>query len=71
LETFSPADYRYWKEQGWLDEGAWYFTDHARGGFLKSIYPRFVAWLMGRGIDRQIAKLGGPESEGESGDGSG
>jgi hypothetical protein len=58
MEPYSPADYAYWKERGWLEPGASYFTDHARGAFLKSIYPRFVAWMMGRAMDRRIAKPG-------------
>lgn len=57
METYSPTDYAYWKERGWLDPKTRYFTDHARVGFLKSIYPRCIAWVMGRAMDRQAAKL--------------
>jgi len=56
LERFSPTDYAYWSGQGWLEPGRSYFTGHARGGFIKSIYPRLVAWIMGRSIDRGLAK---------------
>ena len=56
LEQFSPTDYAYWKAQGWLEPATCFFTDHARVGFLKSIYPRCVAWMMGRSIDHELAK---------------
>jgi multimeric flavodoxin WrbA len=68
MEPYSPADYAYWKERGWLGPNARYFTDHARLGVLKSIYPRFIAWVMGRAIDRQLAKLDAPGERSEGGD---
>ncbi len=61
LERFSPTDYAYWNGQGWLDPRSRYFTQHARVGFFKSIYPRFVAWIIGRSIDRGLAKQPAPE----------
>lgn len=57
MEAFSPLDYAYWKDRGWLEPRARYFTRHARVGLIKSLYPRALAWLMGRAIGRQIAKL--------------
>lgn len=57
MEDFSPADYAYWSERGWLEPGARYFTEHARAGLLKSLYPRALAWFVGRAMDRRIAKL--------------
>lgn len=58
MEVFSPADYAYWEEQGWLSPGARYFTTHARAGLMKSIFPRFAAWMMGRGLDRATRREG-------------
>jgi len=68
MEAFSPTDYAYSKERGWPAPDARYFTDHARVGFLKSVYPRFVAWLMGRAMDRQAAGRGDSEEQDENGD---
>ena len=56
MEKFSPTDYAYWKSRGWLEPSTPYFTEHARVGVLKSIYPRCVAWMMGKSIDRELAK---------------
>jgi multimeric flavodoxin WrbA len=58
LEDRSPVDYRHWKDRGWLEPGARYFTENARVGFLKSIYPRFVAWMMSKALDRSDRKNG-------------
>lgn len=55
MEQFSPTDYTYWKKQGWLEKGISYFTPHAEGNILKSLYPRFPAWMLGRNIDKQNA----------------
>ena len=67
MESFSPADYAYWKERGWLEPGARYFTAHAKWSFLKSLYPRFVGWMLGRGVDKRISewRASGKESGGE------
>ena len=51
MKEYSPVDHAYWEAQGWLDPGARYFTKHARVGFVKSVYPRFVAWMLGRQMD--------------------
>jgi multimeric flavodoxin WrbA len=61
MEDCSPTDYAYWKSQGWLDPGARYFTGHARVGLLKSVYPRLVARMMGRAIDRELSRQPGSE----------
>lgn len=61
MERYSPADYAYWKRKGWLEPGARYFTGHARAGLMKSVYPRLVAWFMGRAMDREFARLEGPQ----------
>ena len=52
MKPYSPADYQYWKERGWLEPGTRYFSENARAGILKSLYPRFVAWLLGRSMDK-------------------
>jgi len=65
LEAYSRTDYAYWAAKGWLDPAAAYFTTHVRGNPLKSIYPRFAAWMLGRSIDRNLARLGGTVAEGE------
>jgi multimeric flavodoxin WrbA len=57
MEAYAPTDYEYWRARGWLDRDARYFTDHARVSTVRSLYPRFLAWLMARGMDRQLAKL--------------
>jgi multimeric flavodoxin WrbA len=56
MEEYSPADYAYWKGKGWLEPGVRYFTEDARAGLLKSLYPRFVAWMMGRALDKQVPR---------------
>jgi multimeric flavodoxin WrbA len=67
MEAYSPTDYAYWRDHGWLAPEARYFTEHARVGFFKSLYPRFVAWVMGRAMDREIARLRRAEEESEEG----
>jgi multimeric flavodoxin WrbA len=54
MEPFSPTDYDYWKRMGWLEPGTRYFTPRVKTNALLSLYPRLVAWLMGRAIDRQL-----------------
>ena len=62
MEKYSPADYSHWKREGWLEPDARYFTEHARPGFFKTLYARFIAWLMARSMDREIAKLDSPDA---------
>jgi len=64
MEKYSPADYAYWKEKGWLDPKTRYFTAQARPGFVKSLYPRFVAWMMGRAMDKRISAADDPAEQG-------
>jgi len=54
MEICSPADYEYWRGQGWLEPEVRYFMDHARVGVLKGLYARLVAWMMGRSMDRRL-----------------
>lgn len=57
MERYSPADYAYWKENGWLEQGTRWFTEDARAGIVKSLYPRLIAWIMGRSMDREFARI--------------
>ena len=56
LETMSPTDYRYWKEQGWLDGDATYFHDNVRGNLVKDWVARAAGWMTGKQIDRALAE---------------
>ncbi|MGD9147773.1 MAG: hypothetical protein PVI80_19565, partial [Anaerolineae bacterium] len=55
LETMSPTDHRYWKEQGWLDRKAAYFHANVRGSVVKDWIARGAGWMTGRQIDRTLA----------------
>ena len=57
METMSPFDYAYWREKGWLADGCAYFTEHAKVSLFKRLIADFIAWNMGRGMDRQLTKL--------------
>lgn len=67
MKPFAPVDHAYWQEQGWLASGARYFTEHARTGVLKSLYPRLAAWCMGRVIDKELAKSENTRKGGDTG----
>jgi multimeric flavodoxin WrbA len=56
LEEMSPTDYRHWNERGWLDVRTPYFHDNARGNLAMDLVARFIGWMMGRQIDRAMAK---------------
>lgn len=56
MEPFLPTDYAYWKGRGWLEPGTRYFTPHANGHLFTSLFPRFMAWTLGRSVDKGIAK---------------
>jgi multimeric flavodoxin WrbA len=55
LETLSPKDYEYWKEQGWLEPETVYFHDHIRANWLYDRATRAMGWLTGRQIDKALA----------------
>jgi multimeric flavodoxin WrbA len=57
MERYSPADYSYWKERGWLEPGTRYFTKDARVGLLRSLYGRAIGWFVGRMIDREFSRM--------------
>jgi multimeric flavodoxin WrbA len=50
-EAFLPTDHAYWKERGWLDRRASYFTGHVRGNLLFVGGARIMARMMGRKMD--------------------
>jgi multimeric flavodoxin WrbA len=56
LETMSPTDYQYWKEQGWLEPDTVYFHDNVRANWLFDRATRVVGWMTGRQIDRAVAE---------------
>jgi hypothetical protein len=56
LETMSPTDYAYWKEQGWLNGEATYFYDNVRGNPLKDWVARAAGWMTGKQIDRALGE---------------
>jgi multimeric flavodoxin WrbA len=58
MEAVAPVDYAYWKDKGWLDPGVNYFMSHVKGSVLKSLAPRFIAWVVGRSIDKKLARPG-------------
>ncbi len=52
IEEMSPADYRYWKDRGWLDRKRAHFSDNVRTNPLKRLVARSIAWFTGRSIDK-------------------
>ena len=54
MEEYSPTDFAYYRERGWLDPGVRYFTPHVRGSAFKSAFPRLFGWFMGRSIDKAL-----------------
>jgi len=53
LAEVSPADYRYWKEKGWLDTGAKYFTDVPVNPLYLAV-GRVVGWISARQIRKDL-----------------
>jgi len=56
LEHFSPVDFSYWKENGWLDPETRYFTSHIKEHAMKSLLPRLMAKMLGRSVDKGITR---------------
>lgn len=56
METMSPTDYKYFKEKGWLGKDVRYFYDNVKGNVFKDLIARLIAWVVGRQIDKAIAK---------------
>jgi hypothetical protein len=51
-----PADHAYWKEQGWLDPGARYYTSARVNPFYDAV-GRIVEWVARRRIRRDLAAM--------------
>ncbi len=58
LETLSPTDYQYWKEQGWLEPETVYFHNNVKANWLFDQVTRVMGWLTGRQIDSALAESG-------------
>lgn len=56
MEKYLPMDYQYWKSRGWLDKARCYFIP-AKWACLKSVFPRLMAFPIGRMIDRKIKEI--------------
>ncbi len=57
METISPTDYKYFKENGWLERDTRYFYDNVKGNVFKDLIARLMAWIMGRQINKAIARV--------------
>jgi multimeric flavodoxin WrbA len=55
IESFSPADYQYWKEKGWLDKKTRYFTDVPINPLYLGI-GRLAGWLSALKMRRDLAR---------------
>ena len=58
LETMSPTDYRYWKENGWLDPRTRYYHDNVRRNVIWDLIAKLLGRMTGRQIDRALARAG-------------
>lgn len=56
LADSAPTDHAYWKERGWLDAGARYYTD-APVNPLYDVIGRIVEWALRRRIRRDLAAI--------------
>jgi hypothetical protein len=56
LADSAPADHAYWKEKGWLDAGARYYTNTPVNPFYDAI-ERTVEWVFRRRIRRDLATM--------------
>jgi multimeric flavodoxin WrbA len=54
MAEISPADYRYWKEKGWLDPGTKYFVDVPVNPLYDAV-GRIVGWFSARGIQKDVS----------------
>lgn len=58
MQTMSPTDYAYWKQQGWLKPGTSYFDNHIKANVVKEWVGRIAAWGIGRQMDKAMRKEG-------------
>lgn len=56
LEKYSPTDYAYWKDRGWLDPKARYFTD-AKIYMLKEFIAKIMVWLMNGKMKKSLKNI--------------
>lgn len=54
LADFAPTDHAYWKERGWLDPSARYYTS-ARVNPLYDAVGRIVEWVLRWNLRRDLA----------------
>lgn len=61
LEQISPADYQYWKSQGWFNPGARYFTD-VRVNPLYHGIGKIIGYISARKVRKELDKETGADS---------
>ncbi len=54
MEKMSPTDYKYYKDNGWLDKKTAYFSNNIRKNFFFDIITRLMAGMMSKKIDKVI-----------------
>lgn len=57
LKNEAPADYQYWKEHGWLEEGKKYFVDVLVNPLYHAI-GRIVGWRVRRQVGKTVWRNG-------------
>ena len=53
----SPCDYKYWKEKGWFEKDTKYFCGNIKRNIFKDAIARFLAWMIGRQMDKAFTKM--------------
>ena len=56
FETMSPYDYQYWKEKGWFEKESVYFYSPVKRNIIYDSIAWFLAWMMGRQMDKEFVK---------------
>lgn len=54
MEDKSPADYQYFKKNGWLDKNTKYFVDEVKANPFNDIFARAMAGLMKRDFEKHL-----------------
>jgi multimeric flavodoxin WrbA len=52
----SPTDHKYFEENGWFAKDVTYYHDNVRGNFFADRLARIMASMMGRRVDKALAK---------------
>jgi len=55
LEKASPVDYMYWKEKGWFEKDARYFSANVRANFFMDIIARIIELMVSRQMNKAEA----------------